>query len=74
MSNNNDSFAAIDNLISLYSKGMLSVSECHYRISDIIEQYTWFISDPEIKNKAWTVLYKRYYIRMNKAINSLERR
>lgn len=70
---NNDSFTMIDDIIKLYSKGMVSTEECTNKAIQAINNSTWFINDTDIKIKAQNILYKRYFNRMHKAIIANER-
>ena len=70
---NNDSFAAIDSIITLYSKGLLSITECTTKAMETVNNCTWFISDPDIRIKAQNVLYKRYFDKAHKAIIRMEK-
>lgn len=71
---NNDSFTMIDNIISIYNKGLLSTEETMQRTIEQIDNYTWFINDIDIKIKAKNILYKRFFDKMHKAIIAKERR
>ena len=71
--NNNDSFAMIDNVISLYANGLLTVQETTEKALQAINNATDFIWDPGIKQKAKNVLYKRFFDKMHKAIVRMNR-
>lgn len=70
---NNDSFAMIDDIISLYSKGLLTMEECTNKAIQSINNATWFIWDPNVKMKAQRILYKRFFSKAHKAIISMEK-
>lgn len=70
---NNYSFAIIDDIIKLYSNGLLSITECTTKAMETINSCTWFISNPDIRIKAQNVLYKRYFYKAHKAITRMDK-